>query len=194
MSNNFPEREKQAGYLVIGGGIVGTAVAERLATRGAKVILVEYENGELSSSVRSMGWVNDAAPTSPAYHRLRKLGRLRLIEEQNKSSCCWYKNSGTLTWDDGKPHQALNTATLSLTETPLETVVRLKLLGQNASVLTPAEAVQIEPALDPFHISGPVLFNKDDGWVDLSLLIRELRERAAACGCRILRRQAVFLL
>lgn len=182
-----------ADALVVGGGILGTAAAERLAARGKRVILLDGGN-EISASERSMGWVNDAAPTLPAYHTLRQLGQQALIHFQRRDPTAWYHPSGTLTWGQRGEHERLNSATVSLNESIDETAERLQQEGQEAAVLVPKAAARIEPALAAERITGSVLWTKNDAWVDLPLLIETLRRRFLYAGGQLMYRRAVSLL
>lgn len=185
--------QNEIDVLIIGGGILGTAAAEWLSAKGKKVILLDGGD-ELPASERSMGWVNDAAPSPAAYHRLRRLGQAALIQEQKQSTAQWYHSSGTLTWEEKGVHQLLNTATVTAPESIPEAAARLAREGQNARVVTARGAAGLEPGLDPSGVNGPVLWTEADGWVDLPLLIEQLRERAVHRGVEIKRRKSVALL
>lgn len=179
--------------LIVGGGIVGTAAAEWLSAKGKRIILLDGGD-ELPASERSMGWVNDAAPSPAAYHRLRRLGQTALIQEQEWSRVQWYHSSGTLTWEESGVHQLLNTATVTAPESIIEAAGRLVKEGQNARVVTARDAAGLEPGLEPSGVNGPVLWTEADGWVDLPLLVEQLRERAVYRGVEIKRRKVVALL
>lgn len=174
MTNHFTR------HIVVGGGIVGSAIAARLADRGAKVTIVDHVGGEEPASVRTLGWVNDAAPTLPEYSTLRILGKTRLLQEQGRSPRQWYGYAGRLGWADHGGRQPLPTAAVE--ESIPEEAARLAALGEDVYLVSPEESARIEPALDPSGINGPVLYNAGESWVDLPGLIGVLRERVVARG------------
>ena len=55
--------------VVVGAGIIGSAMALELATRGASVTLVDA--GGLRASENSFGWINASWFNQPDYFRLR---------------------------------------------------------------------------------------------------------------------------
>lgn len=181
-------------HLVIGGGIIGSAIAARLADRGAKVTLIDDTSEEEPASVRTLGWVNDAAPTLPEYSRLRIIGRERLLQAQGRSKRQWYGYSGRLDWVSEGGRQALPTASETVNESIAEETARLAGIGEDAYLLRPDEAARIEPTLDPSTIKGPVLYNASEGWVDLPELIAELREQVISRGGVIEHRRVVGLV
>lgn len=63
-----------AEVVVIGGGIVGTATAYRLAEGGARVTLVDAGELGRGTSASSFAWLNSAHKRPRAYHDLNVAG------------------------------------------------------------------------------------------------------------------------
>ncbi|PJM78612.1 NAD(P)/FAD-dependent oxidoreductase [Bifidobacterium scaligerum] len=173
-------------YLVVGNGILGAATAARLASRGQQVTLLDGGSAEETASARSLGWINDAAATSPAYHTLRTLGRLRLAHEQLRSSASWYHPSGRLDWGSSSDRQLLPTTTVSVSRESIDDeIARLASQGQDIYPISAQEAQSVEPTVDWSRVRGTVLYEPEDAWVDLPLLIHELNGVVKQHGGRI---------
>ena len=90
-------KDKQK-ILVVGGGIVGAALAWSLARRGAAVTLLERERPAAGSTSRAFAWINVSHGQPEPYRQLRHLAveEWRCIEPQLPGlSIDW---CGALTW------------------------------------------------------------------------------------------------
>ena len=186
-------------YLVVGGGILGSAIAERLAVRGFAVTLLDGDTGETSATVRTFGWINDAGINIPEYSALRTVGKLALAQrriqddEQGRSST-WYHQSGRLDWESADGRQELPAHQDAHRETIREEALRLSSQGQDAYVIAAGQIDRYDPTLDPATVEGDVLWVPEDAWVDLPAFADELRKQAVRAGGRIVRGKAESLL
>ncbi|MBT1174226.1 FAD-binding oxidoreductase [Bifidobacterium sp. LC6] len=183
-------------YLVIGTGILGSAVVHRLASRGVQVTLLGGDGTDAadalgaSATVRTFGWLNDAGVNIPEYSALRTIGKLALAQRQVKDAelgeaPVWYHQSGRLDWEGKDGRQELPAHQDAHRETIREEAARLASQGQDAYVIDSAAIEQYEPALDPNTIVGDALWVPEDAWVDLPGFARELQREAAQAGAQI---------
>ncbi len=89
--------------VVIGAGIVGAAIADQLAVRGAKVIILEQSIPAAKASSRSFGWINANFAETPAYFRFRLAAinyfrdlcsRISLAQAVRWNGCLWWEDHG----------------------------------------------------------------------------------------------------
>lgn len=168
--------------VVIGGGIVGSSVAYRLARAGARVTLLEAGTLAGGTSGASFAWLNANNKPPLAYHILNTGGmaehRILAAEFGNAP---WLHLDGNIEWAAGEAdHAAL-----------LEKVARLRGWGYQAELLTTAELRALEPDLVPPPGVERVAFFPAEGYADVPLLVGTLAraaERAGATirtGCRV---------
>ncbi|WP_337062607.1 glycine oxidase ThiO [Kineococcus sp. G2] len=165
--------------VVLGGGIVGTACAWRLAERGRRVVLADPDPGG-GASRAAAGML---APVSELHHGERELLDLSLLAAAGfrryaaeagaaGSSPTGYRDCGTLV-------VALDAGDRAR----LADVRRAQqLLGLDVQALTGRECRRLEPFLDP-AVSGGTLV-RGDHQVDPRELLGALRAAAAARGVR----------
>ncbi|WP_432537563.1 glycine oxidase ThiO [Kineococcus arenarius] len=165
--------------VVLGGGIVGTACAWRLAERGRRVVLADPDPGG-GASRAAAGML---APVSELHHGERELLDLSLLAAAGfrryaaeagaaGGASTGYRDCGTLlvALDAG------DRARLAEVRRAQE------LLGLDVQALTGRECRRLEPFLDP-AVSGGTLV-RGDHQVDPRRLLRALRSAAAAHGVR----------
>ncbi|GAB2769398.1 NAD(P)/FAD-dependent oxidoreductase [Streptomyces daliensis] len=160
--------------VVIGAGIVGAAVADRLAAGGGEVTVIDSGPPGAGTSRSSMAWVNAHNKQPRHYFELNRAGmraHARLAEELGGD---WYHPADTMQWaPDSDP------AGMAHVEA---TVTRLREWGQSARWLTREEALEMEPALAlPTEVRSVALF-EDEALVDGEPLARLLVERARERG------------
>jgi glycine/D-amino acid oxidase-like deaminating enzyme len=123
--------------LIIGAGIIGVALADRLATRARVTVIDAHAPGQ-GTSATSLAWLNANKTPDPHYFAFR-LAALRewahVASELGDPP--WYVPSGNLTW----AHTDTARAELS------NRIERLHAREYPARLITPAEALTIEPAL-----------------------------------------------
>jgi glycine/D-amino acid oxidase-like deaminating enzyme len=144
--------------IVIGAGIVGSAVAYRLAEAGAAVTIIEADRVGGGTSGISFAWTNANNKTPRPYYDLNVGGmkaHAALAEEFGEAP--WYHASGSLEWCRGEEEQARQR----------EKVERLKSWGYNVDYITKKELGEFEPDIDLDVVGdAPITFCPDEGWVD----------------------------
>lgn len=169
--------------LVVGGGIIGLAVAEDLARHGYRVLVLERDRvGETCAAAAAAGMLAPAAEadTTPevttqlalASHRMYPEWVARL-EEDSKISV-GFDRSGTVM--------------VALDADDLRELVHLeqaqKRFGLSTRRLSAQEARELQPSLGPSVVGGLLL--EHDWQVDPKRLLQALRRSLEAHGGRIL--------
>ncbi len=173
MSSNGAETE----VLIIGGGIIGAAVAYRLTRAGAKVTLVDAAEPGHGTSASSFAWINSSHKRPQAYHDLNVAG----IAEHHAlarefAAAPWLNPVGGLSWSTlPAGHERLR-----------QDAARQSEWGYRNQAITLQEAQQLEPGLVLDADKVPeVWYAPNEGWVDAPLLIRTLLAEASAAGATI---------
>ncbi|MFI9011029.1 NAD(P)/FAD-dependent oxidoreductase [Actinosynnema sp. NPDC053489] len=169
-----------AHVVVIGAGVYGAAVAASLARRGARVTVVDAAEPGGGTSGATFSWTNSCGKQPRTYHDLNVAGmraHRRLAAAVPHSD--WYHETGNLEW------AATDTALASL-RAKVDGVLDY---GYEAHWLTRAEALDLEPDLDPAALpdDGIAWFPRE-GWVAPTRLIGHLLARA---GAQVVRGDAV---
>ncbi|MFI0366912.1 NAD(P)/FAD-dependent oxidoreductase [Actinomadura sp. 1N219] len=157
--------------LVVGAGIIGAALADRLAGRD-EVTLVEAEGPGAGTSGTSYAWINANDPADPSYHRFRTAAMSTWRDlAAGFGDPAWYRPAGNTIWadaDDAKSRLA-------------DRVTRLAALGYAAEVIGPGRLRELEP-----HIRVPddalIAHHADEGYVHGGPAARALAERARESG------------
>lgn len=166
--------------IVIGAGIVGAALADRLA-RSADVTVVEERRVGSGTTGSSLAWLNANDPGDPDYQALRvdalRAWR-RLAEEFADPS--WYRAAGNTVWAVSEQGRALLT----------DRVARLRGLGYAAELITPDRLRDLEPFV---RASGDAVIAHypDEGYVHGALAAAALADRARGAGARLVTGTAV---
>jgi glycine/D-amino acid oxidase-like deaminating enzyme len=165
---------------VIGAGIVGAAIAHRLAEKGRAVLLLDRSGPETGSNATADSFaVVTAREQTP--RPLFDLSRAAMEDYRRLAwklaPAPWYHVEGTLAWfDDRAKAAALH-----------EQVQRLQDWGYAAELL-PAGAVleDLEPGLNFADPDTPVAWFPDEAWVDPRALTQRLVEGVRNAGGRVL--------
>jgi glycine/D-amino acid oxidase-like deaminating enzyme len=165
---------------VIGAGIVGAAIAHRLAERGSAALLLDRSDSETGSNATasSFALVTAREQTPRALFDLCKAA----MEDYRRlawklAPAPWYHVEGSFVWfDDHAKAAALR-----------EQVQRLRDWGYAAEML-PARAVleDLEPDLTFADPGTPVAWFPDEAWVDPQVLTQRLVEGVRNAGGRVL--------
>ncbi|GAB2811021.1 NAD(P)/FAD-dependent oxidoreductase [Lentzea nigeriaca] len=152
--------------IVVGAGVYGAAVAAALVRRGATVTVVDAGAPGSGTSGASFSWVNSRDKRPLVYHELNVAGMAahqRLAAEFPPGD--WYHGGGGIEWTTDE-------AGLSAK------VDGLVALGYEATLLTRAEALDLEPgvAADRLPADG-IAYYPDEGWVEPTRLIAHLLSR-----------------
>ncbi|WP_086668915.1 NAD(P)/FAD-dependent oxidoreductase [Lentzea kentuckyensis] len=149
--------------VVVGAGVYGAAVGAALARRGAKVTVVDAGAPGSGTSGTTFSWVNSRNKRPLVYHELNVAGMAahqRLAAEVPLGD--WYRGGGGIEW--------------AADETALHAKVdALHALGYEASWLTRAQALDLEPGLDPDRLPpGGIAYFPGEAWVEPARLIAHL--------------------
>jgi glycine oxidase len=169
-------------FLIIGGGIIGAAIARELARRGVSVTLLEAGAavaqeasgaavGTLSysaSAPMSAGWHTLASQSMAAHHALRDA-----LTQEIPNAPLWHFRG------------RFNVATTNAAEKNARDRLKADLArGMSGEWLDKAAIHAREPALAPAVQGGS--FREGQGWVDAPALTRALVESACAAGATLI--------
>jgi glycine/D-amino acid oxidase-like deaminating enzyme len=163
---------------VIGAGVVGAAVAQRLAEKGVAVILLDRAEPGSGTTAASYAWVNANQKVPRAYFDLS----VAAMEDYRRlawrlAPAPWYHLDGNLIWfRDPARAAALR-----------DNVQRLQAWGYAAEML-PARAVlaDLEPGLAIPDPQTSVAWFAREGWVEAPTMTRRLVESVRNAGGRVL--------
>lgn len=164
--------------IVIGAGLVGSAITYRLAAGGARVTAVDagYTGGGTSGA--TFAWLNSNSKTPHAYHDLNVAGmheHRALAAELGAAP--WLHEGGNLEWAEDDAGRERLRAKLA----------RLRSCGYAAETLSPQQVqANLEPdlSLDPRSVEE-IVFYPQEAWIDPLPLIHALQEAAARQGARL---------
>lgn len=164
--------------IVVGGGVIGAAVAYRLAQAGTDVTLIDAGRIAEGTSLTSFAWVSACEKIdSDSYYRLSLAAveaHADLVAEFGNEGN-WYKRPGVIQWL-GAGYEGL-----ALSESPLEQkLARLEALGYPADLIGPDDLARIEPNLrrDALGPDGQAIHYPQDGYVEAPIMIGTLVEAA----------------
>jgi glycine/D-amino acid oxidase-like deaminating enzyme len=165
---------------VIGAGIVGAAIAHRLAELGRAALLLDRSDpkSESNATAASFAMVTAREQTPRAFFDLSRAA----MEDYRRlawklAPAPWYHVAGSLAWfGDRAKAAALR-----------KQVERLRSWGYAAEML-PAGSVlaDLEPGLTFADPETPVAWFPDEAWVDPRALTQRLREGVRNAGGRVL--------
>jgi len=165
---------------VIGAGIVGAAIAHRLAERGSPALLLDRSDSDTGSNATAASFALVAAHKQ-APRAVFDLCRAAMEDYRRLAwklaPAPWYHVEGSLAWfDDRAKAAALR-----------EQVHRLRDWGYAVEML-PASAVldDLEPGLTFADPGTPVAWFPDEAWIDPRALTQRLLEGVRNAGGRML--------
>ncbi|WP_435098701.1 NAD(P)/FAD-dependent oxidoreductase [Halorubrum sp. N11] len=166
--------------LVVGGGIVGVSTAYSLADRGVSVTLVEKGSLGNESTARSVGGIRSQFST-----------RVN-VELSLASKEVWNAFEDRFGVDIGlrKNGYLFLARTEDAAEQFRENVEMQRVLGAESELLTPTEATERCPGLDPEPFVAAT-YNPDDGIADPNLAVRGYAEAARELGVDVRTKTAV---
>jgi D-hydroxyproline dehydrogenase subunit beta len=161
--------------VVVGAGILGAAVAARLAAAGLRVTLLDQDQPGRATSRWSFAWINSNDKGPRPYHDLNQAGIGAWAElAPDLDGDAWYRPVG---------HVELATAG---TAAELEArVERLTGWGYPARLVDAAEAAALEPALRVPPDAAAAFF-PGEGYLLTGPLIARLVARAESDGAHVL--------
>ena len=159
----------QPHFVVLGAGIIGAAIAHRLARRGARVTVIDAGLAAHGASGRSFGWINASFYLTPAHFHLRHAAmaahRALAVELDLPTlppGCLWFESQGA----------DLDAQAETLSE-----------LGYPVQVLTRAQIAALEPDL-PNPPPRALRFPTESA-TDLAALTQRLLTSASHHGAQV---------
>ncbi|MGH2487302.1 MAG: NAD(P)/FAD-dependent oxidoreductase, partial [Ktedonobacterales bacterium] len=169
--------------VIIGAGILGVALAARLADADASVTVVEAEQPGQGTSGSSLAWVNANGKPPRGYHDLNVAGIRAWREWSGQLGGDWFQPGGSMRWTN--PADA---ATLA------EHVAMLTAWDYPARLLTPAHALDLEPELAIPREVREVAYFPEEAYLLTRPAIRDLLDYATARGVTLVTGDAVVEL
>lgn len=162
--------------LVVGGGIIGSSIAWRLARSGVSVTLIEAHSAAAHASSNSFGWINATAAESSQYYELRSqaITDYRHLLDQlpvNSPANGCVRFAGSVWWEQ----QGEELSDLG---------ARLHNYGHSIRHMGADEFAQLEP-----NVANPpesCLYSEFDGAAEGAQLTQFFLQQASALGASIL--------
>lgn len=161
--------------VVIGAGIVGSAIAFHLSRRGAKVTLLDSGEPGMGASSHSFAWINAFGKEPRHYNELNRRSLdtwdryARLLDAD--IGLRW---GGQLTW----------TSTDEEADWLKENVSKLQSWGYIARLIDEQELPRLEPGLRPGHVSAAAI-SENDGHVPGTKAAQVAVRRAKELGAKV---------
>lgn len=171
-----------ARVVVVGAGVYGAAVAAALVRRGARVTVVDAGAPAAGTSGATLAWINSCGKQPRLYHDFSGDGmraHRKLAAEVPHSD--WYHESGNLEWAGDEAGRAeLRRKVAGVLD-----------YGYEARWLTRAQALELEPNLDPAGLAEEIAFYPREGWLQPTRLVAHLLSRAVRGGAELVTGDAV---
>lgn len=170
------ERESVVQVVVVGGGIVGSAVTYRLAQGGADVTLLDAGRLGHGTSVASFAWLNANNKPPQPYHELNVHGMAEYHTlKKELGGAPWLHTIGNVEWDASENGKARLR----------EKVSRLRSWGYPVELIPIGELPLLEPdMIAPEHVEEFAYF-PTEGYIDPVSCITELAAAAEDLGAQI---------
>jgi glycine/D-amino acid oxidase-like deaminating enzyme len=163
--------------IVIGAGVVGSAVAFRLAEAGAEVVLIEGDRVGGGTSGTSFAWTNANNKPPRPYHDLNVAGmkaHAALAEEFGAAP--WHHRSGSIEWRHTAEDRAAHKAK----------VERLQSWDYPVEWISRKELAALEPDIDLDRVGdAPISLCPQEGWLDPVVYADAMVKRATAHGATL---------
>jgi glycine/D-amino acid oxidase-like deaminating enzyme len=162
--------------VIVGAGLLGAALADRLAARGAEVTIMERGRPGGGTSATSFAWLNAEDKAPAGYFALNAAGisAHRALAESLGGD--WYHLRGHLVIGRGPAAAAVH-----------DRIERHRALDYPVQALGRAAVAALEPDLDlGAEREFTAAHFPDEGWIDPPAVIGRLVCRARATGARLL--------
>lgn len=168
---------------IIGGGVIGLAVARALALQGVQVTLFEQQHIGAGTSSTTFAWVNSNGKQPLSYHQLNALSMEEHVKLQltQPNGLRWLETCGTWEWAaEGEAQQRL-----------LQRATSLQSLGYPAREVTPDQLQREIPELRAQAVSGAVWHFPTESVLHPALYLARLWSEARAHGVILQQHQAI---
>ncbi|HXM58972.1 MAG TPA: FAD-dependent oxidoreductase [Candidatus Dormibacteraeota bacterium] len=166
--------------VVVGAGIIGSALAARLAVAGADVTIVDAAEPGSGTSGSSLAWVNANGKPPRAYHDLNAAGIRAWREWAAALGAHWFRPGGSLHWAEPAAAGRLAAHVDALTR-----------WDYPARLLTPRQALDLEPGIAPPFGVREVAHFPDEAYLLVAPAIETLLRLAAEHGATLVERDRV---
>ncbi|MDO6409430.1 NAD(P)/FAD-dependent oxidoreductase [Pantoea phytobeneficialis] len=158
---------------IIGGGVIGMAVARALALQGAQVTLFEQQHLGAGTSSTSFAWLNSNGKQPDSYHQLNALAMEEHVRLQlsQPNGLRWLETCGTWEWASDSDQHALK-----------QRAERLQALGYPAREVTFNELQREVPELRSTAVSGSLWHFPSESILYPSLYLARLWADARSSG------------
>lgn len=170
--------------VVIGGGILGTAIALSLRRRGAEVTVLEAASLGSGTTSTSYAWLNANGKEPHSYYAINRAGveAHQALAEEAGVAANWYGGTGHL-----------EVATDPAHETDLRRRAEaLAARGYQVEELSAVEAQGLEPALSLPHNPRAILHFPEEGYIHPLLYLAETLTQLRASGAQIIEGSSVI--
>ena len=162
--------------VVVGAGLLGAAVADRLSAAGAEVTILEADRPGAGTSGSSFAWVNAQEKAPAAYFALNLAGVEAHRELARSLGGDWYHPGGDILLGHGEAAARV-----------AERIERHRAIDYDVVELDRAAVAVLEPDLD---LDGDGAFAAahfpSEAWIDPPVLVGWLLRRARSRGARVL--------
>ena len=172
--------EKPESVAIIGAGIVGAAIAWRLATRGVHVILLDKGQPGQGASSHSFAWVNAGAKEPIGYHNLNRRS-LEMwprfaadIGDHGDPGSVGLRWGGKVSWESDPV----------AVEGLVARVRQLQSWGYPSRLIDSVELKRLEPALEVGEVAAAE-FSPNEGQVEPQMVVDACLRRLDEMGCEI---------
>ena len=168
---------------IIGGGVIGLAVARALALQGVKVTIFEQQHIGSGTSSTTFAWVNSNGKQPLSYHQLNALAMEEhaRLQQNQPDALRWLETSGTWEWAGaGDAQQRLQQRASSLQS-----------LGYPAREVTRDELQREIPELRSQAVSGAVWHFPSESVLHPALYLARLWSEARAQGAILHQHQTI---
>lgn len=180
----MPSETQKTGALhiaVVGAGILGLAVATRLAEQGARITLIDEHAPVSGTSSTSFAWVNSNGKQPRSYHDLNSAGLKEHLSWQAglPVQFRWFHQTGAYEWVEEDESEALELRVQELGD-----------IGYAASFEDASHARECNPGLRV--PDGQIAWFAEEGYVDISRFAAWALLRLREAGATLRFRQRVL--
>ena len=162
--------------VVIGAGIVGASIAWRVASRGARVTILDRSEPGSGASSHSFAWINAGAKEPVGYHNLNR----RSLEMWPRFAAELGEDVG-LRWGGKVAWEADPQAAKAL----ISRVEQLQSWGYPSRLVSREELLELEPGLN-IGVVAAADYNENEGQVEPQLVVDACLDRLAELEASVL--------